>query len=163
MKRPLAGLGVIAVAVALVAFPPQQTLASWSDTDYEQGSFAAAQLPNMGVLGCTDQAPQLAPTYTTVTWTTPAGMPAAAEYEVVLTKGAQTATLYTVANGVVIQVGSVDLLGFLLGSSGTATVSVRTVFRVSGAVVWTSAATASRTIKYTAPVLGLLLGGWSCS
>lgn len=163
LKASVALLGAAVLGAALLAAPPGETLAAWVTQENAAGSMTALTLPTVGTLGCTNQTPSLLPTEVTVTWPAATGMPAGAEYEVVLTKGTQTASLYTSTTGVVITNSSLDLLGFLLGSSGTATVTVNTVLRSAGVVTWRSLTASSRTIKYTAPIIGLLLGGWTCS
>lgn len=42
MRRAIVGIAVIAMAVALLASPPKDTLAEWTDSEASSGSFTAA-------------------------------------------------------------------------------------------------------------------------
>jgi len=75
VKRALVGIGVLAVAAALLVSPPRPTLASWADTENATGAFGALTVPPP-VLGATCT---LAPgalglnPVITITWSLPAG------------------------------------------------------------------------------------------
>lgn len=159
-------LGALLVAVTLLVPAPEQTEASWADAEAASATLTASTLNALpGGISCANGGETLVPTTATISWTPPANLPANSEYEMVLTKGQQSQTVYQTATNrqfVVSLLG--DLLGFLLGSSGTINVQIRAVIRdTQGAVLWTAPTYTSRTITYTAPVLGLLLGGFSCS
>jgi hypothetical protein len=163
-RRLVAVAGLVALLGATAVHPPAATEANWVQREFGTASLAAPILPNVGAISCTDQAPNLLPTQVLLGWTPASALPAGATYEVRITKGTSTGLLYTDQPGAVVSNSTLDLLGFLLGGSGTATIAVRSVFRTSdGTVRWTSSASSTRTVRYTAPVLGLLLGGWTCS
>ena len=164
MRRFIVAIAALVVTVAAFTTPPRETLASWVEAEYATGQLAAVTLPNVpGPIACANRSVVLLPSYVTVSWAAPPALPAGAEYEVRLTKGTFTASLFTSNLSQDISVSALDLLGFLLGNSGTLTVDVRTVFRNGTSVTWTSPAFTSRTIVYTAPVVGLLLGGFTCA
>jgi len=163
-RRLIAAAGLVALLGATAVHPPAATEANWVQREVGTASFAAPILPNVGAIGCTDQAPNLLPTQVALGWTPASTLPSGATYEVRITKGTSTAVIYTETPGALISNSTLDLLGFLLGTSGTATIAVRSVFRTSdGTVRWASTATTTRTVRYTAPLLGILLGGWTCT
>lgn len=69
MRRALAGFGVLALAAAVIAFPPQATLASWSDSEYPSAALAAGTLNPPISVGCSGGG-LLSPI--TFTWSAPA-------------------------------------------------------------------------------------------
>lgn len=159
-------LSALLVTLTLVMPLPEQTDASWTDGESTRGTVTALILnPILTPVTCTDIPVPLLPTAARISWQAPQKMPAGAEYELVITKGSQFAKVYQTETSRRFEVSLLsDLLGFLVGSSGTITVQIRAVIRDShGVVVWNAPSYVTRTVKYTAPVLGLLLGGFKCS
>ncbi|WP_187977769.1 hypothetical protein [Mycetocola sp. JXN-3] len=169
IRRRIIGTLAVLGLLSLLLIPARvgETLAQWDDGESVTAQGQAAVIPPvLPPITCTGADGGLLPTAAVLTWNAPAGLPVGATYRV--TAVAKTFTEVKYVSDPTIKISVVllsDLLGLLLGSSSDVVITVDTIYAPTGTTgpMWVAASSATITIKYIAPVLGLLLGGFRCS